>query len=254
MAEQKTYSNRCCGGERSIDLEKDLMEQSFCQSPDPDNVDELLHVANIIKDRFQEKKLKRGKAKKARNVSGTTLTEPYVSYDESEIIYIPTWFHFIDWELHHSYDYEEAGKRAQAVVDGINSHLIGEQEANKPPRLDVSHGVECKLRLKLVNKVPSSWLNPLFQENRNIGHLSHNYNWNRQTQSYDLIGSSDEQDLYINTDPYRPILNPDLDPTTFYNEMHRDSNFDNYYSIMFQNLPHSRDEYFECGEYGCVYK
>ena len=250
MAEEKRYSNVCCGQEVSRDQD----ERSFCQSPDPSNSDELLHIANRIKESFRKKKLERSKSKLERN------TPPYVSYSANELLYIPTYFHFIDYENHHDLTFDEAGKRAETIVQAINDHLKGSQNLEYPPRLDNSHGIESRLRLKLVHKVPSSWLNPLFQENRHIKHWTQAVNWNRESQSWDVTaystssnGSQYISNYVMGTDPYITPIDSSLDPTTFYNEMYRDTNFDNYYSIPLLNRPHSRDEYFECGEYGAVF-
>ena len=91
-----------------------------------------------------------------------SLTAPYTSYTEEELVYIPIVFILLEdsatgMTLH-------KGKQFYIdVLETINSMLAGTYTVKSsdtlgPAKYHVDHGVECKIRYKLPNKLPVNYL------------------------------------------------------------------------------------------------
>lgn len=241
MAKSK-YSHNCCGEDSRIPLEENT---SMCQSPENSTTD-ILKLTNDVKKEFE-------KIVKSRNIKRSTSRgiAPYIEYTEDELIYIPCWVHNIRENLEDK-SYEEFAIYAQEVIDAINEQLEGVFEDGV--KNDDTHGVECRLRLKIPQKVPKSWLNPLFKENRKMPHWWQNITWNGSSYNED----PDPDGRGVNTvieksDPYLDSISNENGVTNYWNQVGIDSNFKNYYSIPVLTEGNERDEYFWGGPHGVVF-
>ena len=241
------YSHNCCGEDNDIPREETA---NSCQSPNPSTA-EIINLTNQVRVEF-DKIVKNRNFKKSTSRSGA----PYVTYSENELIYIPCWVHNVKDDLA-EYSYQEFSEIAKEVVDDVNEMLAGTYVAdiyNSSPITqavqDDTHGVECRLRLKIPQKVPKAWLNPLFKENRRIACQYADVTWNGSSYNEDPETSNNR---IGKTDPNLSSISNSGGVTSYWNLVGNEANFKNYYSIPVLSESKSRDEYFWGGPNGVVF-
>ena len=241
------YSHNCCGEDNDIPRDEGV---NSCQSPNPSTA-EIINLTNQVRVEF-DKIVKNRNFKKSTSRSGA----PYVTYSEDELIYIPCWVHNVKDDLA-GHSYQEFSELAKDIVDDVNEMLAGTYVAdtyNSDPIeqaiQDNTHGVECRLRLKIPQKVPKAWLNPLFKENRRISCQYADVTWNGSSYDEDPQTSNNR---IGRTDPNLSAISNSGGVTSYWNLVGNEANFKNYYSIPILDESKSRDEYFWGGPNGVVF-
>ena len=215
-----------------------------------------IEVAESIRKQvieYEKKKAERG-------------TPPYVTYEDDELIYLPTiiwvsdkpgdkdwtdadWFQMIEWineMLAGTYSYTPTATDTQNATNGIHTPGTYGPTAQNDPQ----HGIDSGIRLRLCPQLPKEYFNPMFQPYKGI-----QLEGNTGGASSLLFGTIyNKSQNFVNLRNGQTLSNIEehaCDNLTHYGAFENKQFIPTLYTSI-ANLTEDRVGCFTCGQYGSV--